>query len=97
MREGIKPKSAKDAGPLPISVCPTCKYEMNAASCVQDGTAEPSAGDLSFCLNCGEILQFNEILVSKKITDAELASLDTETLAILSEAKRHILKRGRFK
>lgn len=97
MRQEIKPNLPKKAGPLPTTVCPTCKYEMDDAICVQDGSNDPIPGDLTVCLNCGEVLQYNDILVAKPIIDEELASLDAETLTTLSKARKIILKRGRIR
>lgn len=80
--------------PLPTSECPVCHYAMDAATCIDDPSAKPSSGDLSLCLNCGEVLQFNDILVLKPI---DLDTTDKATKAILLRISTTIKQRGRFK
>lgn len=86
---------AHGSASLPTSRCPVCHYEMDAATCVEKQEAEPSAGDLSVCLNCGAMLQFNDILVLKPMP-SDLA-LDTETRALLERASKLIKQRGRIR
>ena len=41
--------------------CPICFYKLDAATCV-DGNARPKPGDLTVCINCAELLVFDESL-----------------------------------
>jgi hypothetical protein len=68
---------------------------MDSATCAEKEKAEPSAGDLSVCLNCGEMLQFNDILVLKPMPK-DLA-LDAESKALLERASALIKQRGRIR
>lgn len=80
---------------LPASECPVCRYEMDAATCVEREKAEPSAGDFSVCLNCGEMLRFNDILVLKPIPkDIEI---HPKTKELLEKASNYIKQRGRIR
>lgn len=97
MRAELRTTPVKQAGSLPTSQCPVCSYEMDEATCVSHQGEGPSAGDLSVCLHCGEVLQFNDILVLKTISDEELAFLDDQTKATLAKAKSIIVKRGRIR
>lgn len=97
MREGIKPTKQNDRGPLPTSTCPVCKYEMDSATCVGVEGIEPQPGDVSLCLNCGEVLQYNDILVLKTVTDEELAFMDNQSKAAITMARSFIIKRGRIR
>jgi hypothetical protein len=81
---------------LPTSFCPICRYEMDSATCVEKELAEPSAGDLSVCLNCGELLQFNEILVLRLLPTTQRADIDEESQKLLTRASELIRKRGRI-
>jgi hypothetical protein len=71
---------------LPARKCPTCGYEMDAATQIHDVAAEvigncpPEVGDITLCVNCGDALEFAEGL------KLQVASLDT--LVKLSE-KQH--------
>lgn len=81
-------------GPLPTSCCPSCLYEMDCATCATREEVQPSAGDLSICLNCGEILQFNDILVLKPVAKGVLESLEPSKIALLQVVSERIKQRG---
>lgn len=82
---------------LPTSVCPVCRYEMDCTTHIGTKPAEPSAGDFSVCLNCGEMLQFNDILVLKPFPAKALNGLSAKNTHWLIRASRVIRERGRFK
>jgi hypothetical protein len=71
---------------LPARKCPTCGYEMDGTARIRDrddkvmGDLPPEVGDITLCVNCGEVLEFTEGL------KLQLASLNT--LVKLSE-KQH--------
>lgn len=46
---------------VPASVCPGCGTTLDAAAHPTEDVA-PSAGDITVCLHCQEILQFDETL-----------------------------------
>lgn len=45
----------------PGQICPTCSYEMDCASCLDDDAA-PSAGAFSICIRCGSLAVFDDAL-----------------------------------
>jgi hypothetical protein len=90
-------QSAGSASLLPTSRCPVCRYEMDSATCASKKDEEASAGDVSVCLNCGEMLQFNDILVLKPLPPEQLASLPAEPKALLMRASELIKQRGRIR
>lgn len=91
-------KPAVDAAPLPTSTCSVCKYETNDATDVRLGSDEtPIPGDVSLCVNCGAVGEFNDIMVLRPLTDEEVAALHPETLAVVMAARKLIIKRGRLK
>ena len=47
---------------IPISTCPTCKYETDMATSPFHDKAQPDAGDLSVCIGCGALGQFTHDL-----------------------------------
>lgn len=61
------------------STCPRCQYKMDAASCLEDETARPNEGDLTVCLNCGQVLVFDHEIEPTLPTPTDLAKLDRET------------------
>ena len=83
---------------LPTSTCPTCRYEMTEAALVGGPLrAMPKSGDLSVCLNCGEHLQYNDILVLKPLPPTLWAQLDGYTQNMLTRATQLIRERGRIR
>lgn len=84
-----------DKGGLPKTTCPSCGYgEMDSASCVTGEKVEPQPGDFSLCLNCGEWLVYNDILVPRLARRAEVESLDETAKAQLTRASKLIKQRG---
>ena len=94
-RDAIAGFSPSNCSALPTSRCPVCRYDMDSATCAEKEKAEPSAGDLSVCLNCGEMLQFNDILILKPMPKD--LSLDAATKTLLERASRLIKQRGRIR
>ena len=61
---------------LPESLCPECGYKLDAATCVEgDGANPPDPGDVSYCLNCGQVLIYAENLSVRRPTREEIAEL----------------------
>ena len=64
------------------NACPTCGCVLDAASAADLSPTMPEAGDISICIQCGEILQFDKHMKLNKISEAELnriASIDART------------------
>jgi len=51
--------------------CPYCGYVIECAT----GTRLPSAGDISICIECLNILEFDENLAMKKLSVETFAAL----------------------
>lgn len=47
---------------LPESRCPKCNQLLDAATSTE-GDHHPSPGDISVCINCAEVLTFDEDLL----------------------------------
>jgi len=63
---------------VPVCPCPTCGKENDSASCLQDESADPSPGDFTVCIGCGEILVFTEKLTTRVPTISELMVLPSD-------------------
>lgn len=72
-RDGIKPGK-----------CPECGYRMDAATATR-GNARPRPGDLTLCLSCGAILEFDQDVAPVAMPAGRMADLDDDT--------RHELRR----
>lgn len=70
---------------------------MDAATEVGGGNASPKSGDLSVCLNCGEMLLFRDDMKVDKLTPDYFSALDEELKRTLRKARRIIIERGAFK
>lgn len=53
-----------------MTTCPYCNYKATEHETMEGGL-NPNDGDLSFCINCGEVNQFK---------DGDLAKVDTDSL-----------------
>jgi hypothetical protein len=85
----------KKFGPLPESRCPQCSYKMTGATnCT--GSGAPFPGDVSICLNCGQILCFQDDFTLRKVNAAEIADLmsDASQWAVIEKAQRIIYAEG---
>jgi len=79
---------------LPESTCPDCGYHMDAATSVDGEDGAPQAGDLSLCISCGALLEFNEDLLLVKATRETVSELDVESLEELLTAQAYIERRS---
>jgi len=76
---------------LPVSYCPECDYEMDAATDVQQGNnARPSPGDVSICLKCTAFLEFDENLHLRTLPLAKLRDLPPEIRDLLHRVRRAV-------
>lgn len=69
------------------SNCTGCGTTVDAATAIDNRTAEPSPGDITVCLYCGRLMAFADDLAVRDLTDAEMidAAADERILAILQE------------
>lgn len=79
---------------LPICHCPTCGYVLDSATCVE-GDHNPKPGDVSVCLKCGEVLQFNESLAVVAADLNSLITLDDQQRNLIGRAQR-IIREKRY-
>jgi hypothetical protein len=67
---------------IPESFCPMCKHRFNRSDCTTSAGALPNPGDLSVCIECGQVLVFDEhlVLVLPSLTRLMRMSPDHEHL-----------------
>lgn len=70
---------------------------MDACSSVGGEEVAPRMGDISVCLNCGELLTFTEDLYLVKADPLLLKDLDPESEEALVKVVSMIRKRGPLK
>ena len=64
--------------PNEYAACPCCHAKLTGASGIQDETSVPEPGDLSICLYCGTILEYEEGFFLHVATDETLSRLNSE-------------------
>jgi hypothetical protein len=79
---------------VPMSKCPECGHNMDAASSI-GGDFNPRPGDLTCCIQCGELLAFNEDLHLRLPTKKERANLAADPKILGQVTQLQILIRGR--
>lgn len=84
---------------VPASPCPQCGYRLDAASMADGGLDAPGPGDSSVCLNCGQILIFDDQLLQVKPTAQQVREMMShqKNWALLERLRNLIVERGRFK
>lgn len=82
--------------PNKFANCPVCDTKLDGATCV-DGDDEiiPQAGDVSVCMYCGTILEYEDGLFVHEISDKKLEQIkieDYSTYSLLLRIQQEILK-----
>ena len=67
--------------------CPYCGYRLDDASAVE-GQATPKPEDLSVCLKCGGVMEFDAQLLPRVLRDAVWQSLAPELQAQLKRVSQ---------
>jgi len=70
--------------------CPTCGTELSGASPVEVRDALPDPGDLSVCLYCAELLEFNMDLTLSVLSANTIAALPADTRQALLRTQHFI-------
>lgn len=78
----------------PTSYCASCGYRLDASTSISSVEIEPSPGDLSVCLNCGDVSEFNDILVCVPCPEETLNKLSPKTKTMLTKLQNIVRERG---
>lgn len=76
--------------------CPVCLNSVSGASPISKGNAKPKPGDISVCVYCGAILEFDDTLNLQAISEESfqtLPSVTRDALNRISEQIKQIAKR----
>lgn len=60
--------------------CPECGKVTNRAESIEDGSTTPEVGDISLCLYCGSINQFDADLNIHPVADGVMDKIKEEDL-----------------
>lgn len=69
--------------------CPKCGYRLNAAT-GQHGYEVPKVRDLSVCINCASLLEFNDDLSLRSLSDLEISTLADDVIEEVQTIQRFI-------
>lgn len=68
---------------LPLSPCPKCGYKNDAATLcdefVTDENSRPRPDDISVCLGCATVLQFNSDMTTRTVELDDIPGIDDDT------------------
>lgn len=71
------------------SYCPCCDHRLDASFEAKGQNIDPKPGDLSICIYCLAILEYQKDLTFKELLEEDLKKMDLETLAHLKSALYH--------
>jgi len=75
------------------SNCPQCNYFMDASTSIDgDENVKPSPGDISLCIKCGAMLDFDDDMKLQFLRQEKFEELDDETRSQILSA-RAVIKR----
>lgn len=84
----------RDTHRMPAQMCPACGYLTDAAGEISGkATAAPGKGDITMCLACGAVSQYDGFLNLVRCDPAELRDLELrqpETYAKLRQAQQFV-------
>jgi hypothetical protein len=89
-------KEHSNYGIVKESVCCTCGHKLNDCTAVNGPNAKPRYGDISVCLNCGEIFVFEHDLSVRPAELNDLMKLGKVERRVVDQVQRIIRKRGRL-
>lgn len=75
---------------MPPCACPKCQARLDAATDAAGGDAVPKPGDLTICIHCTAVLQFDAARMPVLVDEAARASMDAVTQVRLMLAIRHV-------
>lgn len=80
--------------PQPPQLCVRCGYFFDRAAVAVGKEAKPVAGDLSFCLNCAALLEYDAALRLRPVGEDALADVPANERAVIERQRAFIRRRG---
>ena len=83
MNDKPDPRLDAEGKPLPLSPCPKCGYPNDAATACDETDPEskgrPKPDDISVCLGCAVVMQFNPDMTLRVVELDDIPGLDDDT------------------
>lgn len=90
------PRLDADGKRLPLSPCPKCGYQNDAATACDETDPEcksrPRPDDISVCLGCAVVMQFNPDMTLRVVELDEIHGLDDNTKFHVRRLQQNIRK-----
>ena len=81
---------------LPEVKCVVCGHPLDAATCLE-GDHRPAVGDVSMCVECGEVYEFDAQMKLVQVNLASLLELDPTQHNLIAKAQSIIREKRYFK
>ena len=70
--------------------CPTCKNKLNAATSIDGEEAKPEPNDITICVNCAQVLRFDDALKLCIMTVDDFDNLPSDVRENIEKASKAI-------
>jgi hypothetical protein len=67
--------------------CPTCKVEVDLGVNMSKTEKEPKPGNIAVCMNCGEILIFNQDMTLRESTLSDILKIRPDIMVQVLECQ----------
>lgn len=81
--------------PLPLSACPTCGYQMDAATSIENPKHQPRPDDFSLCGKCGEVLVYDADLTLRAADLKDMLKLTPRSGQAMTQMQQ-VIRQHRF-
>lgn len=71
--------------------CPNCNHQLDAATALSGEDVKPKKGDITICINCAEILQFDKNIRPVKLTGMTLDALPADVFQQVAKARSTLI------
>lgn len=69
------------------TVCGNCGHALTQATGVRGEAVAPKPGDVTICVECGNVMIFNEVMDVRKVTHEDLVRMPLATLITIRSAQ----------
>lgn len=72
--------------------CPSCNHQLDAVTAISGDDVKPRKGDLTICIECLEILQFDKNIRPVALKGDTLTALPNDVFNDLTKARAMLVK-----
>ena len=75
--------------------CPHCNHQLDAATAISGEDIKPRKGDLTICIECAVILQFDKNIRPVRLTGMTLDALPAEVFDQVTKVRNQLIQMKR--